>query len=80
MQVETGWRFYSADFSQLDRPGCVLLVRDAPDYDRWQELARTADEDESDGLPALYASGSGDSFEEALEHANLVAAQCESLL
>lgn len=70
MNVTPGWSFHSADFSirasGVDYAlGRVVLVRCAPDRDRWRSMSRRLQVGYK-----LYATGRGRTFEEALHHAN----------
>jgi len=75
MQIPEGWRFYTADFSCIARgrniPGTVRLVRSPEQAAIWFRLPEIAQE-----RTALYASGTGNSFEEALLQACGEAIRC----
>ncbi len=78
MEIQTGWAFYSADFSGVATgfPGMtvgnVLLIRDIENKAKWHEMS---DEDkESPEGPPLYVQGVGRTFEDAIANANAKAA------
>ena len=72
MQISPGWRFYAADFSVPERPGCATLVRQPDEVARWHKMPDDAKEDE-DNCPPLFVSGRGMTFEEAIADANQIA-------
>lgn len=72
MEIVSGWKFLSADFSILaaggNTPGRVTLVRSPEDRVRWHQMTEEQKEDENG--PELYVYGRGLTFEEALREAN----------
>lgn len=67
-QVPSGWSFYTADFSMKAcrslKGGYVMLIRDIKQKDKWHRL----DERAQESIP-LYATGTAETFEEALKAA-----------
>ena len=80
IEIESGWRFVSADFSvraarDNNADGSVLLVRDPESKKAWHRIHRdvySSDDFPNDG-PELYVSGSGKTIEEAVAMANKAA-------
>ena len=75
MNIEKGWVFYTSDFSLvasgMGPKGTVMLRRDSENYALWHKMSYE-DKEDDDG-PPLYVVGFGETFEEALISANLVA-------
>ena len=73
MNIETGWRFYGADFSlQADgvsRQGRVQLVRDIDSRKLWHLLPDNLQDE-----VLLFVSGVGTTIEDAMISANMAAA------
>jgi len=76
MNIETGWRFMSADFSiqAAGHPvaGHVALVRSPKELVRWHKMPEPMKEDDSG--PPIYVNGSGMTIEKAIINANMAAA------
>jgi hypothetical protein len=81
MEIESGWRFSTADFSinaagDGSESGVVMLVRDASGVALWHKIT---DEMNADDYPDLYVKGRGLTLEEAVTNANLRAARLPAL-
>lgn len=81
MNIENGWCFLTADFSMQAagkrKTGSVMFVRDSENREKWHKL----DDDlkETDDCPELYITGQGETIEEAIINANLVAAHAKPI-
>ena len=76
MEIQTGWAFYSADFSSVavgkKSVGSVLFIRDIENKAKWHKLSDEVKE--LDEGPPLYVQGVGHTFEDAIANANAKAA------
>ena len=80
IEIEKGWRFLSADFSERaahdnDANGGVLLVRDKESKAAWHRMHKDAynSAEFTDDGPKLYVYGSGKTIEAAVLSANTAA-------
>lgn len=85
MNIEDGWRFYTADFSiqasgkvgKHGSTGRVMLVRAPEEKARWNMLSD--EEMDAPDCPELYIVGRGVTFEEAIANANLMASHARDI-
>jgi len=82
MNIEEGWRFYSADFSVHASgkdyvKGSVTLVRAPDERDEWHKM--TDEDKEDDNGPPLWVHGYGLTIEDAIIDANMTAARSRAI-
>jgi hypothetical protein len=82
MNIESGWRFSTADFSMIacgkNQPGTVRFIRSPEEVDKWHRMIEELKED--DNGPPLYVTGEGMTLEEAIINANMAAAHAKPII
>ena len=77
MKIEFGWRLLSADFSMQAmgkiKTGSVTFIRDEEGSKKWHSL--TDEIKDSEGCPQLYVCATGETIEDAIINANLMASR-----
>ena len=82
MNVQDGWRFYSADFSvqansYVPMTGWVMLMRSPSEKAKWHKMPEKMKDD--DNGPPLYVVGRGLTIEDAIISANQLAANAKPI-
>jgi hypothetical protein len=77
MNIELGWCLLSADFSmqamEKRKTGTVTFIRDEEGRKKWHSLSDEIKD--SEGCPQLYVCASGETIEDAIINANLMASR-----
>lgn len=77
MEIENGWRFFTADFSRPNVSGTVTFMRDGVNYTKW--MNQSDEVKVADDCPEMFVIGRGDSFTEAYDSANKMAKNVKAI-